>query len=69
MPYPPLSPGAVAEIVCRYRRGESTPQIARSLHVANSTVVAVLDREGVERRKRGEVEVEECERIREGRTG
>lgn len=54
MPYPPLSPGAVAEIVCRYRRGESTPQIARSLHVANSTVVAVLDREGVERRKRGE---------------
>ena len=53
MPYPSLSPGAVAEIVCRYRRGESTPQIARALHLTNSTVVSALEREGVERRRRG----------------
>ena len=52
MPYPPLHPGTVAEIVCRYRRGESTPQIARALHLANSTVVSTLEREGVERRSR-----------------
>ncbi len=54
MPYPSLPPGTVAEIVCRYTRGESTPQIARVLRLANSTVVSALEREGVERRRRGE---------------
>ena len=54
MPYPPLSPSAVAEIVRRYQRGESTPRIARALHLANSTVVRALDTAGVPRRGRSE---------------
>ena len=54
MAHPPLSPGTVAEIACRYRRGESTPRIARALHLANSTVVGALDKAGVPRRSRSE---------------
>jgi len=49
-----LSAGDVAEIVCRYRRGDSTPDIARALHIVTSTVVRVLEREGVARRKAGD---------------
>lgn len=38
------SPGELAGVMCRYRRGETTPHIARSMHLANSAVVAALDK-------------------------
>lgn len=44
-----LSAGDVAEIVCRYKRGENTPRIARAMRITNSAVVGTLDKSDVKR--------------------
>lgn len=48
-----LSPEAAAELVEAYRQGGGIDDLARQFEVHRTTVMAHLDRSGVERRRRG----------------